>query len=1256
MKRAIDLRAAVSINVITMIGIGPLVTIPLVIAALGGSLALIGWIAGAIVALCDGMVWAELSSQFPGSGGTYVYLRNIFGAESLGRALAFLFNWQFLLYAPCLLASGYIGFANYAAYLYPPLANGAAHDLVAIAIGCVTILLLYRRTSQVSALSAMLAVAATATVALVAVAGLSHADFTRAFHLSQPIRFGGGLLAGFGTALYITLYDYVGYADVALLGDEVIRPRRTIPLSILLSVLLVAILYVLLQIGVLGAVPWQSLLDSHGQPTTQAQYIGALVVEHTWGRVAAVAVTMLVLVTAFASLYGNLLGFSRISFAAARDGAFLPAFAKLHPRKEIPHVALFAVGTLSLIASLFTLDQVIAFLTAGIVLIQGVAQVFALVLLRMRKIRAPFRMPLYPVPAFVALAGWSLAFASSGTIAIALGLSWLAVGAVVFLIAARKERWWPFLALLFISLVLPPAALAGTSAPTWSTWSTSRVSAERGYPVFSVDGHPFFVYGTAFFYERIPRERWRATLAAYKNLGINTIDLYLIWNWHEPSEGERDFNGATDPRRDLLGLLKLTHELGFKLILRPGPVIRNEWRNGGYPGWLLQRPQYNMPLHDVLEGRYPATATLQNAHADTAAAEWLANAQHLASAGQWLTDVLRSVEPYSHDVIAIALDDDQGAYLDNDTWPAPHWHAYVDWLRRTVALVVGSRVPLFINTYEMKVPSASPAWAWGNWYQSNSYRIGSHDLADLDFATGLLQTQPEFPVMQSEFQAGWLQAADEAAPRPSDSSNTALALGELLRDGAHGFVNFPAQDTIYPHGWEAPWANWSYAWDAALTDDLRASPRYAPTRIFGDLIARYGAALARTHIAADASIIWPPSLFAPGSLSGADFSAFAGATIAMQRACSARGLSCTLVDLLADGDRALRSQPLLLPLLPTDPLMHRIQPAAIAQLAALRRSGRLLFDASAVPVSAPPRKASDVTLLLANDSSYGFIVAINPNGVLRRINAMRIHLANRTVVVAGFDLRPRSARVIPVGISAATPAGAPVPRLGSPPPFQDPDGTTLANGRLRVVFAPFAGARVAELSDGKTNSATSIGLLRDATDPGPPASSRDYIAAYTHPIAAGTFNRPYACSRNDVLTTARITCSYDAPDLPDGGALFTRTLTLGGGDDEVLVAEEFAPHVARSTARLESISGFAFVSGDAVLKGSEEDALGILHGRRLTTLRWRRGDVARMDLRTTRGAELVTLIFARRSVEMRLGVRPVQSAAEAQRVLDAKQR
>ncbi|MGA2759432.1 MAG: amino acid permease [Candidatus Cybelea sp.] len=1251
MKRAIDLRGAVSINVITMIGIGPLVTIPLVIAALGGPLALVGWIAGAIVALCDGMVWAELSSQFPGSGGTYVYLRNVFGPEGLGRGLAFLFNWQFLLYAPCLLASGYIGFANYAAYLYPPLTNGVLHDLAAIGIGAVTMILLYRRTSQVSALSAVLAVAAILTVALVALAGLSHADFTRAFHLSQPVRFGAGLFAGFCTALYITLYDYVGYADVALLGDEVIRPRRTIPLSILLSVLLVAVLYVLLQIGVLGVVPWQSLLDSHGQPTARAQYVGAFVVEHTWGRAAALAVTLLVLVTAFASLYGNLLGFSRISFAAARDGAFLPAFAKLHPRKEIPHVALLAVGILSLIASLFTLDQVIAFLTAGIVLIQGVAQVVALFVLRGRKIAAPFRMPLYPLPAILALAGWLLAFAYTGTAAITLGLGWLAAGAVVFLIAARKERWWPFLALLLISFVLPAPALAATSVPIWRTWNTSRVTMERGYPVFAVDGKPFFLYGAAFFYERIPRELWRATLLAYKNLGINTIDLYLIWNWHEPSEGVEDFTGSSDPRRDLLGLLKLTHELGFKLILRPGPVIRNEWRNGGYPAWLLERPQYNMPLHDVLEGRYPATATLQNAHADAAGAEWLANAQHLGSAGQWLSDVLRSVEPYSGDVIAIALDDDQGAYLDNDTWPAPHWHAYVDWLRRTVASVVGPHVPLFINTYEMKVPSASPAWAWGNWYQSDAYRIGEHDLSDLDFATGLLHTQSHVPVMQSEFQAGWLQGADEGMPRPSDPTNTAIALAELLRDGVHGIVNFPVQDTIDPHGWEAPWANWSYAWDAALTADLLASPRYAPTRTMGDLVRRYGPLLAQTHIAADAAIIWPPSMFVPGSLSNADFTAFADATIAMQRDCNARGITCTLVDLRALSD----DSPLLLPVLPSGPAVGRLEPWAVSRLQDLRQARRLLADPSAVPVSARERRPPWTTLLLADSGAYAFLVAVNQGAATRRVGPFAVSLRGRARVIAPFTIAARSMRVVPVGVSVAAASGAPLPRLGRPPPFRDLDGTSISNAHLRVIFAPFAGARIAELGNGQGNSATSIGLLRDAIDPEPPASSRDYIALYTHPISAGTFNRPYSCSRNDALTTARITCSYDAPDLPQGGALFTRTLTLGGGSDELIVDEAFTPHDGRSTARLESISGFAFVAGDVLLRASGGNALGILHGGQLTTLYWRHGDVARLDLRTTRGAELVTLVLTLRSIEVRLGVRAVQNAAEAQRLLDANQ-
>ncbi len=1124
---------------------------------------------------------------------------------------------------------------------------------MAAGIGVVTLLLLYRRTSQVASVGNVLAIVAASTVALVACAGLSHADFSRVFSGAQPVRFDLAFLAGFGSALVITLYDYVGYADAALLGDEVVRPQRTIPTAILISVVIVAILYVLLQIGVLGVVPWRSLLDAHGQPTAQAQYVGALVVERTWGRVAALGVTLLVLVTAFASLYGNLLGFSRISFAAARDGAFLPAFGRLHPRKDIPHVALLVVGALSLVASLFTLDQVIQFLTAGIVLIQGIAQIVALGLVRAQRALAPFRMPLYPLPAVIALAGWSLAFVSSGAGAIALGVGWLAAGAVVFLVVAYRRRWWPFGLAALIAVAQVAAPRANAAAAGWDSWNTARVVSERGYPVFTVDGRPFFVYGAAFFYERIPRDRWRETLVAYRRLGINTLDLYCIWNWHEPSEGVADFSGSTDARRDLAGLLALSHELGFKLILRPGPVIRNEWRNGGYPAWLLQRPEYNMPLHDVLEGRYPATATLQNAHADAAAAEWLANGTHLHGAAAWLRDVLRAVEPYSRDVLAIALDDDQGAYLDNDTWPAPHWHAYIGWLRSTVQSIVGSRVPLFINTYEMKVTAASPVWAWGNWYQSGAYRMGAHDLADLDFATGLLQTQPRLPVMQSEFEAGWFQGADDGAPRPSDPANTALALGELLRDGAHGVVNFPVQDAVYPHGWEAPWANWAYAWDAALTVNLRAAPRYGPTRAFGDVVARYGPLLARTHIAADASIVWPASLFTPGSLSDDDFAALASATVQLQRGCNARGLSCTLVDLSVTSDRALPTWALLLPSVPA--LTVRMPPAAATRLRALRNRGRLFDDPAAVHVAGRYRRSPDVTLLLADDMSYGFIVATNPSRATRRVAVGAVRLFRRSVKIPTFDLPPGGARVVAVGAQAAAQHLAPTPPAGSPPPFADPGGTTLANGHVRVVFAPFAGGRIAEFDGGGGNVATGIGLLRDAADPQPPASPRDYIAGYTHPLAAGTFNREYVCNRIDALTTQRITCSYDAPDLPSGGASFKRTLTLGGGSSELVVAEEFAPHDPRSTARLVSISGFAVDAGERVLVATRGDGMGILHAARLVRLRWRREELAHLDLRRTRGAELVTLTFARRSVEMGLGVYPVRGAAEAQRLLDAKQ-
>ena len=115
-----------------------------------------------------------------------------------------------------------------------------------------------------------------------------------------------------------------------------------------------------------------------------------------------------------------------------------------------------------------------------------------------------------------------------------------------------------------------------------------------GYPELQIDGVPFFIHSAAFHYYRVPRDQWAKMLSRYKALGINTIDIYIPWNWHEPREGQLDFDGHSNPRRDLRGLLQLITEKGFKLNARPGPQILNEWRHGGYPEWLLERPEYHM--------------------------------------------------------------------------------------------------------------------------------------------------------------------------------------------------------------------------------------------------------------------------------------------------------------------------------------------------------------------------------------------------------------------------------------------------------------------------------------------------------------------------------------------------------------------------------------------------------------------------------------------------------------------------------------
>jgi amino acid transporter len=442
MIRGVGLRGATAINVITMIGIGPLITIPLVLAQLHGPYSLVGWLLGAALALCDGLVWAELGSAFPAAGGTYAYLLEIFGREGLGRPLAFLFVWQMIFVVPLTVASGYIGFANYAAYLVPQLAaNTLAIKGVAIGIGVITLIALYRGIKATANTSVWLGGVAVITLGSVILGAYAHFSPHLAMAVAPTDSFWSGMRTGLGAALIIAMYDYLGYNQANYVAGEVIEPARTSPRAIVLSIVLVAALYIGMQFGILGALPWQSYVPlGDGSLPPLGQHLASSVVEHSFGVVAAGVVTVLILITAFASVYGNLLGGSRIPYAAATDGNFLKPFAHLHEKHQFPDVALVVLGVFALIACLFTLDQVINALTAGIVLIQSVAQILALFVLRSRGVRAPYRMWLFPVPAIVALAGWLYVFASSGTSAILFGCVSLLAGVLAYGISRAVAR------------------------------------------------------------------------------------------------------------------------------------------------------------------------------------------------------------------------------------------------------------------------------------------------------------------------------------------------------------------------------------------------------------------------------------------------------------------------------------------------------------------------------------------------------------------------------------------------------------------------------------------------------------------------------------------------------------------------------------------------------------------------------------------------------------------------------------------------
>jgi len=468
--RGVGTLGATTLNMIDMIGVGPFITMPLIIAAMGGPQAMLGWILGAVLVMCDGLVWAELGASMPSSGGPYNYLKEIYGPNKLGRLMSFMFIWQLTFSAPLSIASGGIGLAQYATYIFPAMGNGTKLSipvlgaveinalpvaLAAIGVLVIAVFLLYRRITAIEKLSKFLWIVVVLAIAWVIFAGVTHFDPNLAFDF-PPGAFDltktseGQLVPdfflGLGAALLIAVYDYWGYYNVNFFAGEIKEPERTIPRAIILSILLVAAIYIVMNISILGVIPWKEF--STAANTDASKYVISTFMERLYGTTAGTVATFLIMITAFASVFSLLLGYSRVPYAAALDGNYFKIFAKLHPQHRFPYVSLLTMGGIACIFCFFRLADVIAAMVVIRLLVQFIAQIAGLLILRSTRpdMPRPFKMWLYPVPAIIALVGflYVMLMRDGFTKQLKYAVVLIVVGLAVYLIRSYRRGEYPF--------------------------------------------------------------------------------------------------------------------------------------------------------------------------------------------------------------------------------------------------------------------------------------------------------------------------------------------------------------------------------------------------------------------------------------------------------------------------------------------------------------------------------------------------------------------------------------------------------------------------------------------------------------------------------------------------------------------------------------------------------------------------------------------------------------------------------------------
>ena len=433
LRRGMGLWQATATNIISMVGVGPFLTIPFMVAAMNGPHVIYAWLAGLVLALADGLVYAQLGAALPGSGGGYLYLREAFKPFGLGRLMAFLFIFQTILIAPLSVAGGAVGFADYLQFVWTAM-SPLQHNLIAAAVCIVSTALLWRNIEDIGRLAVVMLVVVLITVGWVIGVGLVKFSPAQAFAFPpEAFTFDRSLLMSVGAASVLAMYSYGGYNQVCNIGDEIKDPTRTIPRSIVLSTFLVAVLYILMTVVILGMIPWQEVRESR---TIASAFIERTFSNPETGRIAGIVMTGLILFVAAASLYATILGYSRIPYAAARDGDFFKAFAHVHPKKHFPDISLVTIAIVSIPFCFFSLGQLVSWLIQVQVLLRFIWQCAAVILLRRYRpdIPQPFTMWLYPWPAILSGALWLFIFFTGPWEGIVFSFAFLAAGILAYLL------------------------------------------------------------------------------------------------------------------------------------------------------------------------------------------------------------------------------------------------------------------------------------------------------------------------------------------------------------------------------------------------------------------------------------------------------------------------------------------------------------------------------------------------------------------------------------------------------------------------------------------------------------------------------------------------------------------------------------------------------------------------------------------------------------------------------------------------------